>query len=47
MLLPYLKFLNAKKIILGSQSKTRNELLTAQRVAYAAIPSVFEENLDK
>jgi predicted house-cleaning NTP pyrophosphatase (Maf/HAM1 superfamily) len=47
MLLPYLKTLNSKAIILGSQSKTRNELMTAQRLKYLVIPSKFEENLDK
>jgi hypothetical protein len=30
MLLPYLPVLNEKKIILGSQSKSRNELITTQ-----------------
>lgn len=29
MLLPYLPVLNAKKVILGSQSKSRRELMTA------------------
>jgi hypothetical protein len=47
MLLPYLKVLNNKKIILGSQSKTRKELLNAQRIVYQAIPSKFAEDLDK
>lgn len=47
MLLPYLKVLNNKVIILGSQSKSRNELMTAQKVNYIVIPSKFEENLDK
>jgi predicted house-cleaning NTP pyrophosphatase (Maf/HAM1 superfamily) len=47
MLLPYLKTLNSKAIILGSQSKTRNELMTPQRLKYSVIPSKFEENLDK
>lgn len=30
MLLPYLPILNKKKVILGSQSKTRNELMKSQ-----------------
>ena len=30
MLLPYLEVLNQKKIILGSQSKMRNELMQTQ-----------------
>lgn len=47
MLLPYLKTLNNKTIILGSQSKSRNELMQAQRVTYKVIPSKFEEDLDK
>ena len=47
MLLPYLKVINNKKVILGSQSKTRNELMQAQRVEYKIIPSKFAEDLDK
>ena len=47
MLLPYLKVLNKKKIILGSQSKTRKELFDAQRIVYETIPSTFAEDLDK
>jgi predicted house-cleaning NTP pyrophosphatase (Maf/HAM1 superfamily) len=47
MLLPYLKVLQGKKVILGSQSKSRNELMTAQRLPYTVIPSKFEEDLDK
>jgi hypothetical protein len=47
MLLPYLKVLNGKRIILGSQSKSRNELMQTQRLNYKIIPSKFEENLDK
>lgn len=47
MLLPYLKVLHGKKIILGSQSKSRNELMTAQRIPYTVIPSKFEEDLEK
>jgi len=30
MLLPYLEVLNSKKIVLGSQSKMRNELMQVQ-----------------
>lgn len=41
MLLPYLKVLNNKTVILGSQSKSRNELMTAQRLTYTVIPSKF------
>lgn len=41
MLLPYLKVLNKKKIILGSQSKSRKELFDAQRIVYETIPSTF------
>lgn len=41
MLLPYLKQLSSKKVILGSQSKSRNELMTAQRLAYQVVPSKF------
>ena len=41
MLLPYLKVLNSKKIVLGSQSKTRNELMQTQRLKYVTIPSKF------
>lgn len=47
MLLPYLKVLNGKKCILGSQSKSRNELMQAQRLEYKIIPSKFAEDLDK
>ena len=47
MLCPYLKTLNNKKIILGSQSKTRNELMQAQKLEYKIIPSKFAEDLDK
>lgn len=47
MLLPYLKALNSKTIVLGSQSKSRNELMQTQRIAYQIIPSKFEEDLDK
>lgn len=47
MLLPYLKVLNGKQVILGSQSKSRNELMTAQRLLYKVIPSNFAEDLDK
>ena len=47
MLLPYLKVLNDKKIVLGSQSKSRNELMQAQKVSYKIIPSKFAEDLDK
>jgi predicted house-cleaning NTP pyrophosphatase (Maf/HAM1 superfamily) len=47
MLLPYLKYLNNKIVILGSQSKSRNELMTAQHILYKVIPSKFEEDLDK
>lgn len=41
MLLPYLNILNNKKIILGSQSKSRNELMIAQKIQYDIIPSTF------
>ncbi len=47
MLLPYLSVLNNKKVILGSQSKSRNSLMTAQRLKYTVIPSTFPEDLDK
>jgi len=47
MLLPYLPILNSKHIILGSQSKSRNELVQAQRLKYSVIPSAFAEDLDK
>jgi len=47
MLLPYLPILNKKHVILGSQSQSRKELMDAQRIHYTAVPSTFEENLDK
>jgi len=47
MLLPYLKRLSTKKVILGSQSKSRNELMTAQRLNYTVVPSKFAEDLPK
>ncbi len=47
MLLPYLKVLNSKVVILGSQSKSRKELVSAQRLNYTVVPSKFEEDLDK
>jgi septum formation protein len=47
MLLPYLKQLSGKKVILGSQSKSRNELMTAQRLTYQVVPSKFAEDLPK
>jgi len=47
MLLPYLKAINSKKVILGSQSKSRKELLQTQRIDYKSIPSTFAEDLDK
>jgi len=47
MLLPYLPILNKKHIILGSQSQSRRQLIDAQKIQYEAIPSTFEENLDK
>ena len=47
MLLPFLPVLSTKKIILGSTSKTRKELMTTQRIPYTAIPSTFAEDLDK
>jgi hypothetical protein len=47
MLLPYLPVLNNKRVILGSQSKSRNELVQAQRLKYTVIPSAFAEDLDK
>ena len=47
MLLPYLTALNNKKVILGSQSKSRNELMIAQKIKYEVIPSTFKEDLDK
>jgi septum formation protein len=47
MLLPYLSVLNSKKVILGSQSKSRNQLMTAQGLKYTVIPSTFPEDLDK
>lgn len=47
MLLPYLKAINSKKMILGSQSKSRNELFQTQRLNYKTIPSTFAEDLDK
>jgi hypothetical protein len=37
MLLPYLKVLNAKKVVLGSQSRARHELLQTQ-VSYILYP---------
>jgi len=42
-----IKALNEKKIILGSQSKSRNELMQAQKLNYKIIPSKFAEDLDK
>ncbi len=30
MLLPYLEVLNSKNVVLGSQSKSRNEIMTTQ-----------------
>ena len=47
MLLPYLNVLNSKRIILGSQSKSRNELLATQQLKYERISSKFAEDLDK
>ena len=47
MLLPYLSKLDAKKIILGSQSKSRNELVASQQLKYERISSKFAEDLDK
>ena len=47
MLLPYLPILNEKAVILGSQSKSRRELVDIQRLKYQAIPSKFAEDLDK
>lgn len=47
MLLPYLPVLNSKRIILGSQSKSRNELLSTQQLKYDRISSNFAEDLDK
>ena len=42
MLLPYLNVLNSKLIILGSQSKSRNELMATQKLQYERISSKFE-----
>lgn len=54
MLLPYLEALNSKKIILGSQSKMRNELMMTQvknrikkKLKYDRVSSTFAEDLDK
>ena len=47
MLLPYLSVLDAKRIILGSQSKSRNELMITQQLKYERVPSKFVEDLDK
>ena len=47
MLLSYLNILNSKRIILGSQSKSRNELVTTQQLKYERISSKFAEDLDK
>ena len=46
MLLPYLKALESKIVVLGSQSKSRNELMTAQGIKYKVIPSKFPEDLE-
>lgn len=46
MLLPYLKALESKVVVLGSQSKSRNELMTAQGIKYKVIPSKFAEDLE-
>jgi len=54
MLMPYLPILNKKKIILGSQSKSRRFLVTAQvtclmtqKLNFECISSKFAEDLDK
>lgn len=47
MLLPYLNVLNSKRVILGSQSKSRNELVSTQQLKYERISSKFAEDLDK
>lgn len=46
MLLPYLKALESKIVVLGSRSKSRNELMTAQGIKYKVIPSKFAEDLE-
>ena len=47
MILEYLEKINAKKIILASQSPTRKGILEKIGLRFSVEVSQFEENLDK
>lgn len=47
MIMEHLPRLQSKNIILASQSPRRREILTLMGLPFSAVPSGFEENLDK